>query len=275
MAAVVPTTFRPISQEAFLNVLFFADVVGRPGRELLVAKLPGLRERFEADVVVANGENVTDGKGLKPSHAEALLRAGVDVITTGNHVWRQRDIYRYLSGEPRVLRPYNFLESNPGRGVTVVDTHSGRLGVVNLLGDLYLYPARSPFEVVDRALEELQGVRNVIVDLHAEATSEKVAMGWHLDGRVSAVIGTHTHVRTADARVLPRGTAYITDAGMCGSRDSVIGVKKELVLERFLSQLPVRFEVATDDVWLEGVVVEIGSDGHARSIEPFEVGAMS
>lgn len=177
MAAVVPTTFRPISQEAFLNVLFFADVVGRPGRELLVAKLPGLRERFEADVVVANGENVTDGKGLKPSHAEALLRAGVDVITTGNHVWRQRDIYRYLSDEPRVLRPYNFLESNPGRGVTVVDTSGGRLGVVNLLGDLYLYPARSPFEVVDRALEELQGVRNVIVDLHAEATSEKVAMG--------------------------------------------------------------------------------------------------
>ena len=185
---------------------------------------------------------------------------------------RQRDIYRYLDEQPRIIRPFNFLTSNPGRGVTVVDTAGGRLGVVNLSGDLYLYPARSPFEVVDEALEELHGVRNVVVDLHAEATSEKVAMGWHLDGRVSAVIGTHTHVRTADARVLPGGTAYITDAGMCGPRDSVMGVKKELVLERLLTQLPVRFEVADGDVWLEGVVVEIGSDGRALRIEPFEVG---
>ena len=147
--------------------------------------------------------------------------------------------------------------------------------MVNLSGDLYLYPARSPFEVVDQALEELHGVRNIVVDLHAEATSEKVAMGWYLDGRASAVIGTHTHVRTADARVLPGGTAYITDAGMCGPRDSVIGVKKELVLERFLTQLPVRFEVAEGDVWLEGVMVEIGDDGHALRIEPFQVGAES
>jgi metallophosphoesterase (TIGR00282 family) len=254
-------------------VLFFADVIGKPGRDLLIAKLPELRKRFSADAVIANGENVTDGTGLKPNHAEALLSAGVDVITTGNHVWRQREIYRYLADETRVIRPYNFLDSTPGRGVTVVDTPGGRLGVVNLIGDLYLYPARSPFEAVGRALEELHGVRNIIVDLHAEATSEKVAMGWHLDGHVSAVIGTHTHVRTADARVLPGGTAYITDAGMCGPRDSVIGVKKELVLERFLTQLPVRFQVADGDVWLEGVVVEIGSDGHALRIEPFEAGA--
>jgi len=254
-------------------VLFFADVIGRPGRDLLIAKLSGLRARFGADTVIVNGENVTDGTGLKPSHAEALISAGVDVITTGNHVWRQREIYRYLSEQPRVIRPYNFLASNPGRGVTVVDTPGGRLGVINLLGDLYLYPACSPFEAVERALEELEGVRNIVVDLHAEATSEKVAMGWHLDGRVSAVIGTHTHVRTGDARVLPGGTAYITDAGMCGPRDSVIGVKKELVLERFLTQMPVRFEVADSDVWLEGVVVEIGSDGRALRIEPFEEGA--
>ena len=254
-------------------VLFFGDVIGKPGRESLIAKLPGLRERFAADVVVANGENVTDGKGIRPNHAEALLAAGVDVITTGNHVWRQRDIYRYLDEQPRIVRPFNFLDSNPGRGVTVVDTPAGRLGVVNLSGDLYLYPARSPFAAIDEALEQLEGVRSVLVDMHAEATSEKVAMGWHLDGRVSAVVGTHTHVRTADARVLPGGTAYITDAGMCGPRDSVIGVKKELVLERLLTQLPVRFEVADGDVWLEGVVVEIGSDGRARRIEPFEVSA--
>jgi metallophosphoesterase (TIGR00282 family) len=199
----------------------------------------------------------------------------VDVITTGNHVYKQRDAYRYLDEQPRIIRPFNFLPSNPGRGVTVVDTPAGRLGVVNLSGQLYLNPARSPFEAVGEALEELHGVRSVIVDLHAEATSEKVAMGWYLDGQVSAVIGTHTHVRTGDAHILPAGTAYITDAGMCGSRDSVIGVKKELVLERFLTQLPVRFEVASGNVWLEGVVVEIGPEGRAVRIEPFEAAASS
>jgi 2',3'-cyclic-nucleotide 2'-phosphodiesterase len=251
-------------------ILFFADVVGKPGRDALIKKLPALKERHGAHAVVVNGENVTDGKGIRPAHAEALLGAGVDVITTGNHVWKQRDAYHYLDEQPRIVRPFNFLGSNPGRGVTVVDTPAGRLGVINLSGHLYLYPARSPFEVAGEALEQLHGVRNVLVDLHAEATSEKVAMGWYLDGHVSAVIGTHTHVRTADARVLPGGTAYITDAGMCGPRDSVIGVKKELVLERFLTQLPVRFEVADGDVWLEGVVVELGVDGHAVRIEPFE-----
>lgn len=254
-------------------ILFFADVVGKPGREGLAKKLPGLRERFGADAVIANGENATDGRGIKPAHAEALFAAGVDVITTGNHIWKLRDTYRYLDEQPRIVRPYNFLGSNPGRGVTVVDTPAGRLGVVNLSGDLYLNPARSPFEVIGEALEQLHGVRNILVDLHGEATSEKVAMGWFLAGQVSAVIGTHTHVRTADARVLPGGTAYITDVGMCGPRDSVIGVKKELVLERFLTQLPVRFEVADGDVWLEGVVIELAPDGHALSIEPFEVAA--
>ena len=251
-------------------ILFFADVVGKPGRDALIGKLPALRDRYSADAVVANGENATDGKGIRPAHAEALLSAGVDVITTGNHIWKQRDTYRYLDEQPRVIRPFNFLDSNPGRGVTVVDTRAGRLGVVNLSGHLYLYPARSPFEVVGQALEQLHGVRNVLVDLHAEATSEKVAMGWYLDGQVSAVVGTHTHVRTGDAHVLPGGTAYITDVGMCGPRDSVIGVKKELVLERFVTQLPVRFEVADGDVWLEGVVVELGEDGRALRIEPFE-----
>ncbi len=254
-------------------VLFFADVVGKPGRELLIAKLPELRRLHGVDAVVVNGENATDGKGIKPAHAEALLSAGVDVITTGNHVYKQRDTYRYLDEQPRIIRPFNFLPSNPGRGVTVVDTSAGRLGVVNLSGQLYLNPARSPFDAVGEALEQLHGVRSIIVDLHAEATSEKVAMGWYLDGQVSAVLGTHTHVRTGDARILPGGTAYITDAGMCGSRDSVIGVKKELVLERFLTQLPVRFEVASGNVWLEGVVVEIGPEGRAVRIEPFESSA--
>ena len=251
-------------------ILFFADVVGKPGREGLVKKLPMLRERYGADAVVVNGENATEGKGIKPVHAEALISAGADVITTGNHVWKQRDTYRYLDEQPRIVRPHNFLTTNPGRGVTVVDTRGGRLGVVNLSGQLYLNPARSPFEVVGEALEQLHGVRNVLVDLHAEATSEKVAMGWYLDGQVSAVVGTHTHVRTGDAKILPSGTAYMTDVGMCGPRDSVIGVKKELVLERFLTQMPVRFEVADGNVWLEGVAIELGADGHAIRIEPFE-----
>ncbi|MGI5940434.1 MAG: TIGR00282 family metallophosphoesterase [Thermoleophilia bacterium] len=251
-------------------VLFFADVVGKPGRDLMAAKLPEIRRRYGADVVVANGENATAGVGINPSHAEALFRAGVDVITTGNHVYKHRDIYRYLDENSRIIRPYNLHPTNPGRGVTVVDTRVGRLGVINLLGELFLNPACSPFAVIDEALEQLQGVRNVIVDLHGEATSEKVAMGWHLDGRVSAVIGTHTHVRTGDARILPGGTAYMSDAGMCGPRDSVIGVKKELVLERFLTQMPVRFEVASEDVWLEGVLLELGADGRALRIEPLE-----
>jgi 2',3'-cyclic-nucleotide 2'-phosphodiesterase len=258
-----------------LIVLFFGDVIGKPGRDLLIAKLPELRKRYAADAVIVNGENATDGKGIRPALAESLLAAGTDVITTGNHVWKQRDAYRYLDEQPRIVRPYNFLDSNPGRGVTVVDTPGGRLGVVNLSGDLYLYPARSPFHVIEEALEQLHGVRAVFVDLHAEATSEKVAMGWYLDGKVSAVLGTHTHVRTGDARILPNGTAYMTDVGMCGPRDSVIGVKKELVLERLLTQMPVRFEVADGDVWLEGVAIELGSDGRAVRIEPFEVSATS
>ncbi len=252
-------------------VLFFGDVVGKPGRQALAKRLPELRKRYAADAVVANGENsASQGVGISPDIAEALLKAGVDVITTGNHVYRRREIYSYLDSQPRIIRPYNYPASNPGRGVTVVDTPAGRLGVVNLSGELFMNPGRSPFEAVDEALEQLQGVRNVIVDLHAEATSEKVAMGHHLDGRVSAVLGTHTHVRTGDARVLPGGTAYITDVGMCAVRDSVIGVKKEQVLERFLTRMPARFDVAEGDVWLEGVVLRLGENGRAEAIEPFE-----
>lgn len=252
-------------------ILFLGDVVGKPGRNLLVEQLSRLRDRYRADAVVVNGENsAPQGVGITPEVADFLFAAGVDVITTGNHVFRRREIYDYLNKEPRIVRPYNFLPSNPGRGVTVVDTKAGRLGVVNLSGQLFLHAARSPFEVVDEALEQLEGVRNVLVDLHAEATSEKVAMGHLLDGRVSAVVGTHTHVRTADARILPGGTAYITDAGMCGPRDSVIGMKKEIIIERFLTQMPAHFEPATGDVWLEGVVIRLAENGKAHSIDPIE-----
>lgn len=255
-----------------MRVLFLGDLVGRPALEMLLERLPELRAEWSPDAVVVNGENVTNGSGIKPEAADRILAAGVDVITTGNHIWKFREIYRYLDEQPRLLRPFNLLPANPGRGMAVVDTPAGRLAVVNLMGQLYLSPARSPFEVVDAILDQLHGVRNVLVDFHGEATSEKVAMGHYLDGRVSAVLGTHTHVRTGDACILPQGTAYLTDAGMCGSRNSVIGVKKERVLERFLTQLPVRFEVATENVWLEGVFLELGADGLARRIEPFEVG---
>jgi metallophosphoesterase (TIGR00282 family) len=249
-------------------VLFFGDVVGKPGRDLLTSRLAGLRARYAADAVIANGENATNGTGINPAHADELFAAGIDVITTGNHIWKHREIYRYLDEHPRIVRPFNFLPANPGRGVTVVDTPGGRLGVVNLSGSLYQDADRSPFAVVDGALEQLEGVRNVLVDLHAEATSEKKAMGWYLDGRVSALVGTHTHVRTADARVLPQGTAYITDVGMCGPRDSVIGVKKELVLERFLTQRPMAFEPARREVWVQGAIVDLDdATGKARSIE--------
>lgn len=254
-----------------MRLIFLGDVVGRPALTLLLDRLPELRARYRADAVVVNGENVSNGSGIKPEAADALLDAGVDIITTGNHIWKFREIYGYLEEQPRLLRPFNLLPANPGRGIAVVDTPAGRLAVINLLGQLYLSPARSPFEVVDEALDQLEGVRNILVDFHAEATSEKVAMGHYLDGRVSAVLGTHTHVRTGDARILPQGTAYMTDVGMCGSRDSVIGVKKEAVLERFLTQLPSRFDVAVDDLWLEGVFLELGPNGLALVAEPFEV----
>jgi len=251
-------------------ILFFGDVIGKPGRELLLARLSVLRNRYRADAVIVNGENTANGLGITPKVADALLAGGVDVITTGNHVWRYKEIYPYLEESPRIIRPFNFLSSNPGRGITVVDVPGGRLGVLNLSGTLTLNPARSAFEVIDEALEQLHGVRNVIVDMHAEATSEKVALGFYLAGRVGAVLGTHTHVRTADARILPGGTAYITDVGMCGSRDSVIGVKKEIILRRLLTQMPATFEVAEHDLWLEGVAVELDESGRAIRITPFE-----
>jgi 2',3'-cyclic-nucleotide 2'-phosphodiesterase len=255
-----------------MRLLFFGDVVGKGALDLLLRRLPALRDRYQADAVVVNGENATNGVGIKPEAVERLLGAGVSAVTTGNHVFKYRELYSYLDQEPRLVRPFNLLPSNPGRGLTVVDTPAGRLGVLNLLGSLFMNPARSPFEAVEGALEELQGVRTVLVDFHAEATSEKVGLGHYLDGRVSAVLGTHTHVRTADARVLPGGTAYITDVGMCGPRDSIIGVKKENVLERFVTQMPVRFEVANGELFLEGVFIELGEEGRATRIEPFEEG---
>jgi metallophosphoesterase (TIGR00282 family) len=250
------------------RLLFVGDVVGEPGRKALVDALPRLRDLHSADLVVVNAENIAGGIGITERTAKALLDAGVDVITTGNHVYRHREVYAFLNSCERIVRPANFLDTNPGRGHTIVERDEVRWAVVNLSGTVCLDAARSPFHEANRILASLDGRADfVLVDFHAEATSEKVAMGWHLDGRVLAVLGTHTHVPTADARVLPQGTAYVSDVGMTGARGGVIGVKKEQALERFLTQLPVRFETSDEDVWIMGCVVESAEGGLASSIE--------
>ena len=251
-----------------MRVLFIGDVVGAPGRHGFAAAMPELREQHSPDLVIVNGENSAGGLGITEATAGELFDAGADVITTGNHVYRHREAYEYLDRAENVIRPANYPHANPGRGHTVIEVGDMRVGAVNLSGAVQLKVARSPFAEVDAILERLSGKADaVIVDFHAEVTSEKVAMGWHLDGRVAAVLGTHTHVPTADGRVLPGGTAYLTDAGMTGSRAGVIGVKREQALESFLTQMPVRFETAEEDVWVMGAVIEVGANGLAQSIE--------
>ena len=242
---------------------------GRPGRRAVEERLPGLREELGLDFVIANGENAADGLGITPKLSDALLRSGVDVITLGNHVWRRREIIPYLSGTDRVIRPANLAASSPGRGSTVVAAGNGtRVGVINLLGDLFMSPAVTPFEQVDGLVEEVKRETPiVVVDFHGEATSEKVALARYLDGQVTAVFGTHTHVQTNDARVQPGGTAAITDAGMTGPHDSVIGVKAELAIERMRTGIPVRFEPAEGGVRLEGALLECDGSGRATSCE--------
>jgi 2',3'-cyclic-nucleotide 2'-phosphodiesterase len=257
-----------------VRALFIGDVVGSPGRRGLAQALPGLRDSHSPDLVIVNGENSAGGLGITEKTAEEMFAAGADVITTGNHVYKHREVYEYLDRSERVIRPANYPVGNPGRGHTVVEAAGQRVAVVNLSGAVQLRVARSPFAEVDSILERLRDEADVvIVDFHAEVTSEKVAMGWYLDGRVAAVLGTHTHVPTADCRVLPSGTAYLTDAGMTGSRAGVIGVKREQALESFLTQMPVRFETAEDDVWVMGAVVEIGPNGLAEGIEQILVPA--
>jgi metallophosphoesterase (TIGR00282 family) len=244
-------------------------VNGRPGRRAVEERLPGLREELGLDFVIANGENAADGLGITPKLSDALLRSGVDVITLGNHVWRRREIIPYLSGTDRVIRPANLAASSPGRGSTVVAAGNGtRVGVINLLGDLFMSPAVTPFEQVDGLVEEVKRETPiVVVDFHGEATSEKVALARYLDGQVTAVFGTHTHVQTNDARVQPGGTAAITDAGMTGPHDSVIGVKAELAIQRMRTGIPVRFEPAEGGVRLEGALLECDGSGRATSCE--------
>lgn len=249
-------------------------MVGAPGRRALDARLKSLRADLAVDACVVNGENAADGIGITPRLAEQLLAMGADAITLGNHAFRRSEIGAYLDGSDRVVRPANTSTNTPGRGLTIIPTANGaRLAVINVLGSLFLHPATSMFELIDDLVDEARGETPlVLVDVHAEATSEKVALARWLDGRVTAVVGTHTHVQTSDARLLPRGTAFITDAGMTGPHDSVIGVEAELAIRRMRTGLPVRFETAQGGVRIEGALIECDSKtGKASSIEAVRV----
>ena len=250
------------------RILFIGDVVARAGRRVMRELVPGLREELGLDFVVANGENAAAGLGITPKEADELLHLGVDVITLGNHTYRHREIYPYLDEQPRILRPYNFLPAQPGHGTTVVERDGTSLAVVNLSGNLHLQAGAPALLAVDEALREVDGADHVLVDMHAEATSEKIALGWHLDGRVTAVVGTHTHVPTADARVLPGGTAYITDVGMTGARGGVIGIKREVSIAGLRNHMPMRYDAADEDPWLNAVLVTASRRRRADAIEP-------
>jgi 2',3'-cyclic-nucleotide 2'-phosphodiesterase len=252
-----------------MRILFVADIVGVPGRRAIEERLPSLREDLRVDFCIANGENLADGVGITPKLADKMLASGVDAITLGNHVWRRGEIVPYLKESERVVRPANLSARAPGRGLTFVPSADGaEVAVINLLGRLFLTPVVSPFEIAEDLADKAHArTAIIVVDMHAEATSEKVAMARMLDGKVTAVIGTHTHVQTNDARILAGGTAAVTDAGMTGPHDSVIGVEAELAIRNMRTSMPVRFETAQGDVRIEGALVECDANGRAISCE--------
>jgi len=252
------------------NLLFIGDIVGRPGRDLLRHGLAALASHHNVDLIIANVENAAAGHGITPDIANDLFEYGVHVMTGGNHTWDKKEIFPYIAKQPRMIRPANYPEGAPGLGRYVARAENGvMVGVVNAMGRVFMTPLDDPFRVVLEQIDLVKaaGAQIVFVDFHAEATSEKVAMGWHLDGKVAAVVGTHTHVQTADDRVLPKGTAYITDVGMTGPHDSVIGVDRLAIVHRFVSAMPQRFDTATENPRLNGVVVQADeTTGRATSI---------
>jgi metallophosphoesterase (TIGR00282 family) len=251
-----------------MNIFFIGDIVGAPGRRAVEELLPRVVDHYFIDLVVANGENASGGIGITPQVADQLLSQGIDLLTSGNHIWKYKEILPYLEETDRLLRPANYPPETPGRGFAIVETAAGeRAAVLNLEGRVFMNPLECPFRTAEQVLASLpKEVKVILVDMHAEATSEKQAMGWFLDGRVSAVVGTHTHVQTADERVLPGGTGYISDAGMTGPVDSVIGMKKEIILERFLTQRPQPFKVAAQNIQLQGVVLKIDPQGRCQEL---------
>jgi 2',3'-cyclic-nucleotide 2'-phosphodiesterase len=254
--------------EFFVNILFIGDIVGNPGRDAIKFFLNPIKLEYSIDLTIANAENAAGGKGLTKEIAEELFSYGIEFLTMGNHVWDQRSIMKYIDAEPRLIRPANYPIGAPGKGYGYVRKNGKKIGILNLSGRVFLNPLEDPFSGAIRWVNEMrQETPIILVDFHAEATSEKVALGWFLDGKVSAVVGTHTHIQTADARLLHQGTAYITDVGMTGPRDSVLGVKKELIINRFLTQLPAKFELAAGPFQLNAVVIDIDElTGKARNI---------
>lgn len=257
-----------------MKILFIGDIVGKPGRRAVRELLPPIILRHEIDVVIANCENAASGFGVTREIVDELYQCHIDVLTSGNHIWDKKEINEFVEDYETLLRPANYPEGTPGWGSAMIRTPAGtRVGILNLAGRVFMQPIDCPFRIAERELARFAGkTKIIVVDMHAEATSEKKALGWFLDGRVSAVLGTHTHVQTADEEVLPGGTAYMTDAGMTGPFDSVIGVKKDAVIEKFLFQIPKKFEVAKADIRLQGVMFEVNeSDGKCSSIERLSV----
>lgn len=242
-----------------MRVLVIGDIVGQPGRRAVKDCLPSLKQELDIDFVVANGENAAGGNGITKIIAQELLSYGIDMLTMGNHVWNQKDIFDYIVKESRIIRPANYPPGAPGKGYNIYTADNGvKVAVVNISGRVYMPEMDCPFRKVDQIIDEIKNeAQLILVDFHAEATSEKVAMGWHLAGRVTAMVGTHTHVQTADERILPGGTAYITDLGMTGPRDSVIGVQKDIILKKFITGLPQRFVVANTNYQFNAVVIDI------------------
>lgn len=254
------------------SILFFADVVGSCGRKAVAQAMPILVAQHQPTFVLVNGENSAGGLGITPEIADELFALGADAITLGNHSFDKRQIFPYLDTVDQIVRPANYLSTQPGHGSCMVEKDGVKLGVLNLMGNVFLDPGRPMFLQAEAEIDKLigRGAQHIFVDVHAEATSEKVGLGWHLDGEVSAVVGTHTHVPTADARVLPKGTAYMTDVGMCGPRDSVIGMKKEGAIRRMRSKMYTRLEPATEDPWVCAVLIELGNKLSATAITPIQ-----
>jgi metallophosphoesterase (TIGR00282 family) len=252
-----------------MKILLIGDIVGSPGREAIKKLLAPLKQELQIDFVIANAENASGGSGITTKVAQDLFASGADVLTSGDHIWKKPEIFELINQEDRILRPLNFPSGAPGRGANIFKAKNGqKVGVINVCGRVFMEALESPFQTALKAAQELlEETKIIIVDMHAEATSEKIALGWYLDGKVSGIFGTHTHIQTADEKILPKGTAYITDVGMTGPYDSVIGRKTEDVLTRFLSSIPVKFEVAEGDIQLHGALVDIDQvTGKARSI---------
>ncbi len=252
-----------------MRVLFIGDLVGKPSRIVLERHLANLLDRYKVDFTIANAENSAGGVGLTKKIFDDLYQMGIDAMTMGNHTWDNKDIFHFIDGENALIRPANYVEGTPGRGYQIFTLPNGqKIAVLNLLGQIYMNPVESPFSCVKRILPALEKETSfIIVDFHAEATSEKIAMGWYLDGRVSAVLGTHTHVPTADFRILPQKTAYITDVGMTGPMDSVLGMDKDIIIKKFTTALPQRFELARGNIAFNAVLLELDENGRAEKIE--------